>query len=131
MSAGVVLQAAIVARLRTVSGLGVFDAPPVRGGPPYAVVEEPMLAQADGVRVAGRTGTIAVSFRDAGERPVRLRRLIGAAEEAIAGLPAVLDEGWTIAGLRLARSRLGPAKGANADWIGMSEFAVRMYRLDA
>ena len=43
------LVAAAVARLKGLAGLAsvaVFDAPPVRGGLPHAVVEEPVIADA-------------------------------------------------------------------------------------
>ncbi len=130
MSARDVLQAAIVARLATVGSGGaewrVFDAPPVRGGVPYAVVEEPVLQQADAAGIAGRTGTVSVASFDAGERPVRLRRLIGAAEDALATLSGDLGEGWRLTGMRLVRSRL--VRSGDDRWRGVSEFAVRLYR---
>lgn len=131
MSAGAVLQAAVVAHLREVGpeGLMVFDAPPVRGGVPYAVVGEAVLGAADAAGVAGRVGTIAVTCIDDGERPVRLRALVGAVEEAVAGLTGDPGQGWRIAGLRLARSRIVAAKGDR--WVATSEFAVRLFRIDS
>ena len=129
MNARVALQAALLARVRTVEGLGAFDAPPVRGGVPYGVVEEPVLTASDAAGLDGRVGTIAVTYRDDGERPVRLRRLIGEVEDAIAAMPRVVEGGWYVVGLRLARSRL--SLGRNIGWVGTSEFAVRMFRLQS
>lgn len=132
MSARGVLQTAVLAAL-TEAGIAAFDAPPVRRAAPYAVVEEPMLAALDAARVRGRVGTIAIMLVDAGvgagERPVRLRAMIAAAEEAVAALPADLAEGWRVAGLRLARSRI--VRGKADQWSGTSEFAVRLFRTDS
>jgi hypothetical protein len=126
VSARGVLQAAVVARLETVAGLRVFDAPPVRGGVPYAVVEEPVLRQADAAEIAGRTGTIGVVLHDSGERPVRLRALLAAAEDALETASGDVGEGWRLMAVVLARSRI--ARRADDRWMAMSEFAVRLYR---
>ncbi|TXC72159.1 DUF3168 domain-containing protein [Sphingomonas ginsenosidivorax] len=126
MSARSALQAAIVARLGTVAGLRVFDAPPLRGGVPYAVVEEPVLQQADAVGIAGRTGTVSVVAHDAGERPVRLRALVAGVDAALETMAGDVGEGWRLVGVRLARSRL--ARVGDDRWRGVSEFAVRLYR---
>ena len=126
MSARTTLQAAIVARLDAITGLRVFDAPPVRGGLPYAVVEEPVLQQADAAGIAGRTGTVAVLSYDSGERPVRLRALVTAIEAAMEDLSGDVGAGWRLVGVRLARSRL--ARTTEDRWRGVSEFAVRLYR---
>ncbi len=120
------LQAAVVARLGSVAGLRVFDAPPVRGGVPYAVVEEPVLQQADAVALGACVGTLSVACFDAGERPVRLRELSGGIEDAIAAIPPALGEGWRLVGVKLMRSRL--ARMGDDRWRGVSDFAVRIYR---
>ena len=126
MSAAATLQAAIVARLGTVAGLRVFDAPPLRAGVPYAVVEEPALQQADAAGIAGRTGTVSVVSHDAGERPVRLRALVAGVDAALEAMSGDVGEGWRLVGVRLARSRL--ARVGDDRWRGVSEFAVRLYR---
>jgi hypothetical protein len=126
VSARAVLQAVIVVRLNMVAGLRVFDAPPVRGGVPYAVVEEPVLQQADAAGIAGRTGTMTVVSHDSGERPVRLRQLVAGIEEALEGSSGDVGEGWRLVGVRLVRSRL--VKTGEDRWRGVSEFAVRLYR---
>ncbi|MEG3163786.1 DUF3168 domain-containing protein [Sphingomonas sp. PB2P19] len=126
MSARTRLQAAIVTRLDAIAGLRVFDAPPVRGGLPYAVVEEPVLQQADAAGIAGRTGAVTVVSYDSGERPVRLRGLVGAIEDAMEALSGDVGEGWRLTATRLVRSRL--ARTTEDRWRGVSEFAVRLYR---
>jgi hypothetical protein len=74
-------------------------------------------------------GTIAVTYTDVGEQPERLRALIVAVETAMETMPADLGaEGWRLAGLRLARSRL--VRGKAEHWIGTSTFAVRMFRIN-
>ena len=126
MSARTALQAAIVARVGTVAGLRVFDAPPVRGGVPYAVVDEPVLQQADAAGIAGRTGTVSILSYDSGERPLRLRQMVAAAEDAMMGLSGDVGEGWRLVGVRLMRSRL--ARGGDDRWRSVSDFTVRLYR---
>lgn len=130
MSAAAVLQAAVVAVLTAddaLTELSVFDAPPVRGLVPQAVVEEPVLAAFDAAGVTGRIGTLAIGFRDEGEVPTRLRILMAIAEEAVDLMPGALADGWRIGGLALARSRLARTKDG---WLGRSEWAVRVFRVN-
>ena len=125
MSAGDVLRAAVLAHLTQTCR--VFDAPSERAGMPVAVLGEVVLGTSDAAGVSGRTGTIAVDYADSGESPVRLRDLVGGVEAAMAGVPRGLGEGWQLTGLRLTKSRIQRAKGDR--WVGSSEFAVRMYRV--
>ena len=83
MTAGEALVAAVLAELRTaeLDPLMVFDAPPVRASPPYAVIEEPALKADNAAGVTGRVGTVAITYQDSGERPMRLRGCIALAEE--------------------------------------------------
>lgn len=130
MSAAAVLQAAVLAELAAdggLTGLAVFDAPPVRGLVPYAEVEDPVLQAFDAAGVTGRTGTLAIGFRDEGEVPARLRVLMAIAEEAVDLMPGVLADGWRIGGLALARSRLMRTKDG---WLGRAEWAVRIFRVN-
>ncbi len=128
MSARELLQAGIVAALDAaegLSGLAVFDAPPVRAAMPYATVEEPVLADWSTKDIAGREGRIAVQLHDGGERPVRLRALAALADEAIETMAADLGAGWRIVTLTLVRGRIvRRAEG----WTAASEFHVRMLR---
>ena len=125
MSARGVLQAALVARLNVVLEVSVFDAPPVRGGLPYAVVDEPVLSDWSTKSFAGREGRVLLTLFDGGERPVRLRALLAAAEEGLEALPPDLGEGWRVVRLALVRSRV---LRVGDRWRGTSEFLVRMYR---
>ena len=129
-AAAAVLQAAVLAVLAAdteLTGLRVFDAPPVRGLVPYAVIEEPVLESFDAAGVTGRIGTLAIGFRDEGEVPMRLRLLMAIAEEAVDLMPGTLADGWRIGGLVLARSRLARTKDG---WLGRAEWAVRVFRVN-
>ncbi|HEU0043851.1 hypothetical protein [Sphingomonas sp.] len=127
MSAGSALVEAVLAELRheELQPLVVFDAPPVRAGLPYAVIEEPVLKSENAAGVQGRTGMLAISFHDDGERPLPLRGMVAFADELIALLPTEIGEGWRIGGLALARSRLTRTKEG---WTARSEWSVRMFR---
>ena len=129
MSAGEWLSASCMAHLAenaALDPLQVFDFLPERAGVPWAQVEEPVLGAWDGVAMTGRIGTVAIGFRDGGERPARLRLLMGRVEEQMAMLPGDLGgEGWRLAGLSLARSRLQRVKDG---WAGRLEWSVRMFR---
>ncbi|WP_125996739.1 DUF3168 domain-containing protein, partial [Sphingomonas sp. S-NIH.Pt15_0812] len=107
------LVAAAVARLKGLAGLAgvaVFDAPPVRGGLPHAVVEEPVMADASVAGWSGRDGRLTVVLEDAGERPVRLRALLAAVEAGLPGMAgAAIGGGWRVVTVRLARSRVARA----------------------
>ena len=133
MSAGVsasgALVVAVLAGLQSddLAPLTVFDAPPVRSAMPYAVIEEPQLGAADAAGVAGRIGTLAITYRDAGERPVRLRSRVALVEELIELLPGALADGWRIGGLVLARSRLARTRDG---WLARSEWTVRVFRVN-
>ncbi|WP_056622920.1 DUF3168 domain-containing protein [Sphingomonas sp. Leaf62] len=123
MIAGTLLQAMLVARLRTVlTGASVFDAPPVRAARPFVVVDMPVLSDWGTKDAAGREGRVVVQLFDDGEVPVRLRTLAAAAEWAVLSAPAALA-GWRIVSLVFVRSRVvRDGKG----WIGSVEFRVRM-----
>ncbi|MEG8044079.1 DUF3168 domain-containing protein [Sphingomonas faeni] len=125
MSGRVVLQAAVVARLNAVLDVSVFDAPPVRGGLPYAVVDEPVLSDWSTKTWVGREGRVLLILFDGGERPVRVRALLAAAEDGLELLDPVLGEGWRVVRLALVRSRV---LRVGDRWRGTSEFLVRMYR---
>ena len=128
MSAAALLQAAVLTELLEtdeLDGLAVFDAPPVRAITPYAVVEDPVLEAADAAGVSGRVGVLAISFRDDGERPLRLRSLMALADEIVSLLATALPDGWRVTAIRQQRSRLQRAKDG---WVGRSEWAVRIFR---
>lgn len=133
MSAAALLQAAAAARLRAspaLAGTGVFDAPPVRAALPYALVDEPLLADWSTKSWTGREARLSVLVHDAGERPVRLRSLAAAAEEALLSLGGDLDgelaDGWRIASVAPLRNRI--VRGGDR-WIAGIEVRVRVYRM--
>ena len=127
MSAGAVLQAGVVARLADALDCAVFDAPPVRAAIPHAVVEDPVLGDWSSATWRGREGRLVVTLHDGGERPVRLRAALGAAEAAVEGLDPLLSDGWRLVRAQLVRSRV---LRVGERWRGTSEFLVRMYRED-
>lgn len=126
MSAGTELQAAAVAALQGVTEIGgVYDGPPVQAVVPYAIVEAGPETDWGHKSGAGREVRLAVTIRDEGERPQRLRRLMGEAEDALAGLATV--PGWQLVAMRFLSSRT--AKDRQGGWIGLVEFRARLLAL--
>jgi hypothetical protein len=131
MSAREMLHAALVARLTAHAPLreavtAVCDAPPLRSARPYALVEEPLLADWSTKDLAGREARVTILLFDEGERPVRLRALAGEVEAAMAELPGDLGGGWRVAALALLRSRI--VRDGERRWAAMTEYRVRMLR---
>ncbi len=129
MAAEALLEAATTA-LRELEGVGVFDGAPVRASFPYAVVEAGPETDWSHKTGVGRELRIAVTLRDRGERPTRLRRLMGEAETALATLGDLT--GWRLVTLHHVRSRL-VREGHDAEprgWMGAIEFRARMLALD-
>ena len=118
------LQDAVVEAL-VGAGVRAFDAPPVRAALPHAVVDEARLSDWSTTTWQGREGSLAVTFLDAGERPVRLREAIEAGEAALQAMPRGLGGGWRLVQMRLQRSRV---VRSGERWLGVSEFLVRMWR---
>ena len=119
------LQDALIGALGPI--VSTFDAPPVRAALPYAVVEDAVLARWGGAGIDGREGRVRIVLHDAGERPVRLRALSGAVEDAVADVSGELADGWRVVALRLVRSRIVKSAGGDR-WTATSEFAVKLYR---
>lgn len=131
MSAAVVLAEAIRAALAghapLAEGLaGVFDAPPVRAGTPYAVIGEALLSDWGTKDMAGREARFAVMLHDAGESPARVRRLAGDVESAMAAMPRSMGGGWDLASRVLLRARI--ERKGEGRWIATSEWRVRMLK---
>lgn len=124
--AGEALQAAAVAALAAIDGIGrVYDAPPIQAAIPHAAVEIDGEADWGHKSGAGREVRLAATIRDKGERPMRLRRLAGDAEAALAALaPAV--GGWRLVTMRLVRTRIlsSPREG----WAAVIEYRARLLR---
>ena len=127
MTARANLQAAIVAALAR-AGLTAFDASPVRGGLPYVVVDEAVLADWGTKTWEGREGRVTLRFYDGGERPTRLRDAIELGEAVMVTLPAAVGGGWRVVQMRAVRSRIVKA---GERWVGTAEFLVRMWREEA
>ncbi|HEX8668175.1 MAG TPA: DUF3168 domain-containing protein [Allosphingosinicella sp.] len=126
MSASEALVAAATAALQGVPDLGIHGGPPLQAAVPHAIVEAGPETDWGHKSGAGRELRLAVTVRDRGERPERLRRLMGEAEAAVAAVSTLA--GWQLVSLRFVRSRIAaPAKGgAEADWAGVIEYRARM-----
>ena len=86
-----------------------------------------MLIDWSAKALAGREGRFAVRLFDSGERPVRLRVLAGAVEDAVDAMPRGLGEGWAIASMVFVRGRIARE---GQGWASVSEFRVRMLRTE-
>lgn len=131
MSAGAAIHAAVKTALRAAPGLAeasIFAAPPLRAAHPFVVVTEPLLTDWGCKGADGREARIGVAIEDSGEEPVRLRRLAGAADAALATLPRDLGDGWRIASAVPLRVRIVPA--GTARWTALVEWRLRVMRLD-
>jgi hypothetical protein len=123
MSAAEELAAAAVAALRAIDGLGIYDGPPVQAVAPYAIVETGPEIDWSHKSGAGRELRLAVTLRDKGERPERIRRMAAAAEAAVAGIGQDLGA-WRVVTLRFQRSRL--IRDRSGEWVGVMEFRARV-----
>lgn len=128
--ASAMLQTAAIAALQGADGIGgVYDGSPIQAAFPYAVVECGPESDWSHKSGKGREVRLAVTIRDEGERPARLRRLMAEAEAAIYGIGGV--EGWRIISLHFVRSQgIREARTANPSgvgrWAGVIEFRARM-----
>ena len=124
--AGEALAAAAAAALEGVAGLnGAYDGPPLQAAFPYATLEAGPESDWSHKSGEGRALRLAVTLRDKGERPARLRALMAAAESAIAGIGPELG-GWRLVTLVFLRSRL--LRSNDAAWSAVTEFRARMLR---
>lgn len=124
MSAGEALRTAAMAALGGISGLGIYEGPPVQAAFPYALVEAGPESDWSHKSGEGREVRLAVILHDKGERPVRLKALISAAEAALAGLSGAED--WELVTLRFMRSRV--VRDAKGIWAGAIDYRARMLR---
>lgn len=126
--AGETLQAAAAAALGAIEGLGVYEGPPVQAGFPYAVADAGLEADWSHKSGSGREVRLAVTIRDKGERPARLRRLMAEAEAALAAIAGPFA-GWRLVTLQFLRARLVPdgrGAGGMGSWAGVIELRARM-----
>jgi len=122
MSAGDELRQAAATALQAVGAMAVYDGPPLQAAHPYAVVEAGPETDWSHKNGAGREVRMALSLYDKGERPVRLRALIGEAEAAMDGLAG--PAGWQLVTMQFLRSRT--VRDAKGVWVGVIEYRARM-----
>ncbi len=123
MSAGARLQAAAMATLEGIEGLGVYPGPPLQAAFPHALVDAGLETDWSHKSGKGRELRLAVTIREAGERPERLQSLCDAAEAALEALPRDIG-GWRVATFLFLRSRtFREPKGA---WAAVIEYRARM-----
>lgn len=121
--AGEVLTAAAIARLARIRVLaGVHEGAPIQAARPYATVETGPEVDWSHKTGLGREVRLAVTVRDQGERPERLRMLLAAAEAEMSDLAPA--SGWTIVTLSFLRSRI-VAEGRTG-WAGVLDYRARM-----
>ena len=126
-SAGEALIAAAAAALGEVAGLnGVYDGPPLQAAFPYAVVDAGSESDWSHKSGEGRDLRLAVTIRDQGERPARLRALMRAAEAAIGGLESELD-GWRLVTMVFLRSQM--LRSNDATWTAALDYRARLLRV--
>jgi hypothetical protein len=132
IGAGETVMARAVAALKSIAGLGVYDAPPVQAVAPYAVVETGPEADWGHKTGAGRELRLALTLWDRGERPVRLRALTRAAEAAVESIEGAADAGgWQLVSLHFLRERAVPprAPAPNALTASVVEYRARLLAL--
>lgn len=128
MTAGAMLAQAARTRLSQVRELtGIFDARPWQAAHPFATVDADAETDWSHKSGQGREVRLAIAIHDAGERPDRLRRLIAAAQEAMAAVETP-PGGWRIVSLAFLRSRI-VANGREA-WIGRIDYRARLLAPD-
>jgi len=129
--AAAALQAAALARVAGLAGLsGVYEAAPLQAVYPHATVEAGPEIDWGHKSGGGAEVRLAVTIRDAGERPRRLLALLEAARTALEA--DLAPEGWqlvTLSWLRTHWAREGkPPVGADTVWAGAVEFRARLLR---
>lgn len=126
--AGAILQAAAIEALEALDLGAVYPGPPLQAAFPHAVVECGAETDWGHKNGRGRELRLAVTLRDAGERPDRAQAFAYVAEAAIeAGLEV---EGWQLVTLALVRRRtLAEGRGGRAGWAVAIDYRARMLAL--
>ena len=123
--AGAMLQAAAIEALEALELGAAYPGPPLQAAFPHAVVE--CGAETDWGHKSGRGRELrlAVTLRDAGERPDRAQAF---AEVAEAAIEAGLDpDGWRLVTLALVRRRtVAEGRGGRAGWAVALDYRARM-----
>lgn len=123
--AGEAVVAAAMDALGGLEGVAVYDGAPVQAAFPHVVVECGPESDWGWKGGGGRELRLAAVVRDKGERPERVRVLMGEVEAALGGLSEV--EGWRMVNAnfvraRVVRERAGPRAG-------VVEFRMRVERV--
>lgn len=123
--AGSALKAAATEALEALQLGGVYPGPPLQAAYPHWLAECGPEVDWGHKSGAGRELRLAVTLRDAGERPERAQTLADLAEAAIgAGLEV---EGWRLVTLALVRRRtVAEGRGGQAGWAVAIEWRARM-----
>lgn len=122
--AGDVLAEALIAAIEGLAGLnGAYDGPPLQAAFPYAIVEAGPEADWSHKSGLGRELRLAVTIRDKGEKPGRLRALVGEVEAAIAAIDGVLA-GWRLVTLVFLRSTM--LRDSGAVWTAVIDYRARL-----
>ncbi|HYD37288.1 MAG TPA: DUF3168 domain-containing protein [Allosphingosinicella sp.] len=123
--AAAALQAAAIEALAALDLGGVYPGPPLQAAFPHATVE--CGAETDWGHKSGRGRELglAVTLRDAGERPERAQAFAEVAEIAIEAGLAV--EGWRLVTLILRRRRtIAEGRGGRLGWAVALDYRARM-----
>jgi hypothetical protein len=122
--AGDALAEALIAALGGLAGLnGAYDGPPLQATFPYALVETGPETDWSHKSGGGRELRVAVTIRDKGEKPARLRALVGEAENAIGAITGALA-GWRLVTLVFVRSFM--LRESGAAWAATIEYRARL-----
>lgn len=125
-SASEALAGAAREALAVLPGLnGAYDETPLTASLPYATIEIGPEGDWGWKGGEGREIRLAVTIRDAGERPARLRTLMAAVEAVLLALGGSA-EGWRIVNVVTVRVRTGQKRAG--EWNGVIEVRVRMER---
>ncbi|HEX8573355.1 MAG TPA: DUF3168 domain-containing protein [Allosphingosinicella sp.] len=123
--AGAALQSAAIEAIEALDLGAAYPGPPLQAAFPHAVVE--CGAETDWGHKSGRGRELrlAVTLRDAGERPDRAQAFAQVAEAAIeAGLEV---EGWHLVTLAMVRRRtLAEGRGGRSGWAVAIDYRARM-----
>ena len=131
MSASEAMREAALEAIGSIAGVGAYDLAPVQAAFPYVEVGAGSERDWRHKSGLGREVRIAVSLRDEGERPARLRRLMAEAETLLAGINVVPD--WQIVSMHFLRTLAVREKGKGGRpttiWTGLVEFRARLLSL--
>ena len=128
ISARAALLEAAGAALSRVEEIGrVYDAPPLQAALPYELISIDAETDWSHKSAAGREIRLAACLFDKGERPLRLHRLAGEAEAALAGLPRDLGA-WRLVTMQYLRTRIVLERDGR--WAAVIEFRARLLAAD-